>query len=94
MWLSTSWLVETKYNSQLTPDIEGPYEIALETDAYGDPVMVKDGIVFLMAMPKHMARPNSVMHFNWYDDNNKKMIEVWEGCRNVGNLYLKDKRVI
>jgi hypothetical protein len=61
-------------------------EIALEKDKDGKPIMTRDGVVFLLALPNHLARPNSILSFNW----NKTLIEVWEGLRWIGNLHLTE----
>jgi hypothetical protein len=86
-WLATEWTAENMDDGTLVPTFYPGCEIALEADEEGKPIMTKDGVVFLLALPKHLARPNSIMSFNWYSEH-KKMIEVWEGLKWIGNLHL------
>jgi hypothetical protein len=86
-WLATEWTVENRDLNPLYPTFYHGCEIALEKDKDGKPIMTKDGVVFLLALPKHLARSNSILSFNWYSEH-KKMIEVWEGSNWIGNLHL------
>jgi hypothetical protein len=81
-WLATTWTVENRDEKTFYPGCE----IALEKDKDGKPIMTRDGVVFLLALPNHLARPNSILSFNW----NKTLIEVWEGLRWIGNLHLTE----
>lgn len=83
-WLATEWTVENRDAETRCLTLYPNCEIALEEGSDDKPVMTKDGVVFLMALPKHLARKNSMMSFNWYGN----IIEVWEGLTWIGNLHL------
>ena len=86
-WLATSWKTEIRGDNGWGRTFEGPWEIALEADANGEPIMTREAVVFLLALPKHAARVNSLMHFNYYDST-RRVLEVWESMNWIGNLYL------
>jgi hypothetical protein len=83
-WLATTWTVEAKNPESGIKELYPNLEIALEEGPDGRPTMTRDGVVFLLALPKHLAEKNSILSFDWYGN----ALEVWEGLRWIGNLYL------